>query len=219
MTNEKIEVGDTWLDGNGNKVKIIYNNRKSPNDFSVVGLVDCQGYERIENYTKQGGYSINPNVSDLVSKVKESADESQEIEIDPNFYIEEGFVVGQKAWFWDDGADKVSKETYLGSKREISHNHMSFGQVWKNISQADPRIKHIKPKKTVVDQITELLKRYKDLLVKSEIRSYKVVFDVSMSVDFCLVSAQILMEKPGEINHFIKSYSTDYGFSWQEFER
>ena len=69
----KIEVGKTYVDGRGRRVRIVSTNRRTPNTFDgpgvafpVLGLVDYGNYEDIGVFTLEGRYSLTPSDDDLV---------------------------------------------------------------------------------------------------------------------------------------------------------
>lgn len=65
--------GDVYIDGYGNKVRILCNDRNVEN-FKVVALIDIIGIEEIETYTLDGSYwgGQSTNVkSDLVKRLDE----------------------------------------------------------------------------------------------------------------------------------------------------
>lgn len=64
----KAKPGDVYIDGYGNKVRILCNDR-NVEEFKVVSLIMINGREEIETYTLDGLYwGGNPGDSEKVSK-------------------------------------------------------------------------------------------------------------------------------------------------------
>ena len=69
----KIEVGKTYVDGRGRRVRIIATDRHGAivDQFSVVGLIDCGEHEAIRTFTLKGQYSVHKRTDeDLVREVR-----------------------------------------------------------------------------------------------------------------------------------------------------
>lgn len=73
----KAKPGDVYVDGYGNKVRILCNDR-NVEEFKVVSLIEINGREEIETYTLEGlywgGYSTDDtktSKSDLVKRFDE----------------------------------------------------------------------------------------------------------------------------------------------------
>lgn len=69
----KAKLGDVYIDGYGNKVRILCNDR-NVEQFKVVALTEINGREEIETYTLDGSYwgGQKTNVkSDLVKRLDE----------------------------------------------------------------------------------------------------------------------------------------------------
>ena len=66
----KLEVGKTYIDGRGRRVRIIATDRREAtvDQFSVVGLTDCGEHETIRTFTHKGQHSITPSSDDLVQE-------------------------------------------------------------------------------------------------------------------------------------------------------
>lgn len=73
----KAKSGDVYIDGTGNKVRILCTDRKDDksSNFNVVGLRECHNIEEVETYTLDGSYfgKLDPDFKryDLVKLLDE----------------------------------------------------------------------------------------------------------------------------------------------------
>ena len=70
----KLEVGKTYIDGHGRRVRVITTDRRAPATeqpaLPVIGLLDCGEHETIRTFTLKGQFSVhNLTGDDLVREV------------------------------------------------------------------------------------------------------------------------------------------------------